>query len=122
LITEKYGAHVDRTDLEGHDLSLHECFTFTRNHVFGLCDVDDQPLKTGEIIGMDVSIKKDGWAGDTSRVWIVGDETSPRLRSLLAVAYEAMWVGIRLVKPGVHLGTIAHEVQKYVENQGFSID
>lgn len=121
LIVNKYHAEIDRTDLEGNSLSDTECFTFTRNQVFGLCPVDDQPLQNGEILGLDVSLKKDGWCGDTSRVWIVGDETSPRLRNLVAVAYEAMWVGIRLVKPGVHLGTIAHAVQTYVESQKFSI-
>lgn len=121
LIVNKYNAEVDRTDLEGNSLSDFECFTFTRNHVFGLCPVDDKPLQIGEIIGLDISLKKDGWCGDTSRVWIVGDEASPRVRSLVAVAYEAMWVGIHLVKPGVHLGTIAHAVQSYVEKQGFSI-
>ena len=121
LIVKKYGAEIDRTDLEGNSLSEFECFTFTRNHVFGLCAVDDAPLQKGEIFGLDISLKKDGWCGDTSRVWIVGDEAAPRVRSLVAVAYEAMWVGIRLVKPGVHLGTIGHAVQTYVEKQGFSI-
>ncbi len=121
LIVNKYNAEIDRIDLEGHDLSGFQCFTYTRNQVFGLCAVDDFPLQKGEIFGADVSLKKEGWCGDTSRVWIVGDETSVRLRSLVAVAYEAMWVGIRLVKPGVHLGTIACAVEKYVESQGFSI-
>jgi len=121
LIVNKYKSEVDRTDLEGHSMNDFQCFTYTRNHVFGLCAVDDYPLQKGELFGADVSLKKDGWCGDTSRVWIVGDETSPRVRNLVAVAYEAMWVGIRLVKPGVHLGTIACAVEQYVKSHGFSV-
>lgn len=59
LIVNKYGAEIDRTDLEGRSLSDFECFTFTRNHIYGLCAVDDEPLKKGEIFGLDVSLKKD---------------------------------------------------------------
>ena len=121
LIVNKYGAEIDRSNLEGEFFDEVSCMCYARNQILGFAPVDDQPLKKGEIFDVDISLKKDGWCADTSRVWIVGDETSPRLRRLVAVGYEAMWIGIRLVKPGVHLGTIAHAVQTYVESQGFSM-
>ena len=121
LIVNKYDAELDRSNLEGDRFEGESTLCFARNQILGFAPIDDQPLQKGEIFDIDISLKKDGWCADTSRVWIVGDETSPRLRSFVAVAYEAMWIGIRLVKPGVHLGTISHAVQTYVESHGFSM-
>ena len=102
LIVNKYDAQVDREDLSGYDSSA-------------------IPLKTGDLFGVDVSIKKEGWCGDTQRMWIVGQETSARARLLFEVGYQAMCLGISLMRPGAHLQTIAEEVQAYVESFGFSM-
>ena len=96
------------------------CF-FTRNNIIARGTATDEPLRHGDILGIDISIKKDGWCGDTQKMYIVGGDTSALARRLLTVGYEAMKVGIDHVKPGVSLGTVAHAVQCYVESQGFSM-
>jgi methionyl aminopeptidase len=79
------------------------------------------PLKHGDLFGVDVSIRKEGWCGDTQQMWIVGDDTSAKARLLFDVGYQAMCLGISLVRPGAHLQKIAEEVQGYVESFGFSM-
>jgi methionyl aminopeptidase len=81
---------------------------------------NDRPLKNGDIVNIDVTVIKDGWHGDTSRMYIVG-EGSIAAKRLCAITYEAMWKGIVKVKPGVRLGDIGHAIQTFTENQGFSI-
>ncbi|MDQ6627827.1 MAG: type I methionyl aminopeptidase [Pseudomonadota bacterium] len=81
---------------------------------------NDRPLKNGDIVNIDVTVIKDGWHGDTSRMFIVG-EGSIAARRLVAVTYEAMWRGIVRVKPGAHLGDIGNAIQTFAEGQGFSI-
>jgi methionyl aminopeptidase len=77
-------------------------------------------LKNGDIINIDVTVIKDGWHGDTSRMYIVG-EGSIAARRLCAVTYDAMWKGILKVKPGARLGDIGHAIQAFAEPQGLSI-
>jgi methionyl aminopeptidase len=81
---------------------------------------NDRPLKNGDIVNVDVTVIKDGWHGDTSRMFIVG-EGSIAAKRLCAITYEAMWKGIVKVKPGARLGDIGHSIQTFAENQGFSI-
>jgi len=81
---------------------------------------NDKPLKKGDIVNVDVTVIKDGWFGDTSRMFLVG-ECSIQAKRLTAVTYEAMWKGIEQVKPGAHLGDIGHAIQKFAEGLGFSI-
>lgn len=121
LIINKYGAEFDRTDLEGFDYNEDQCIFYNRNNIIGRGEVNDDPLKLGDIFGIDLSFRKNGYCGDTQKMWIVGDETSALARRLFAVAYQAMWIGINHVKPGVHLGTIAHAVESYVQAQGFQM-
>lgn len=121
LIVVKYKAEIDREDLEGNDYASYAAVSFGHNEIIFNGEVDDHPLQVGDIIGVDISIKKDGWCGDTQRMWIVGDETSAVARKLLAVGYEAMWLGISLVRPGAHLDEIAAAVQNHVEKHGFSM-
>lgn len=82
---------------------------------------NDKPLKKGDILNIDITVIKDGYHGDTSRMFIVGGETSVLAKRLVESTYEAMWRGIRMVKPGVRLGDIGHAIQNYAENLGFSI-
>ena len=81
---------------------------------------DERVLKNGDIVNIDVTVIKDGWHGDNSRMYIVG-EGSIAAKRLCAITYEAMWKGIVKVKPGTRLGDIGHAIQTYAENQGFSI-
>jgi methionyl aminopeptidase len=82
---------------------------------------NDRPLKDGDIINIDVTVIKDGWHGDTSRMFLVGKKCSVAAKRLCVLTYEAMWVGIAMVKPGIHLGDIGHAIQTFAEKQGFSI-
>lgn len=81
---------------------------------------NDRPLKNGDIVNIDVTVIKDGWHGDTSRMFIVG-EGSIAAKRLCQITYEAMWKGIVKVKPGARLGDIGHAIQTFAENQGFSV-
>jgi methionyl aminopeptidase len=82
---------------------------------------NDKPLKQGDIVNIDITVIKDKYHGDTSKMFIVGDETSILAKRLVDATYEAMWRGIRLVKPGTRLGDIGHAIQSYAEGLGFSI-
>ncbi len=82
---------------------------------------NDKPLKKGDIVNIDITVIKDEFHGDTSKMFIVGGETSVLAKRLVESTYEAMWRGIRMVKPGVRLGDIGHAIQTYAENLGFSI-
>ena len=81
---------------------------------------NDRPLKNGDIVNVDVTVIKDGWHGDTSRMYIVG-EGSIAARRLVQKTYEAMWKGIVQVKPGAHLGDIGFAIQTFAEANGFSV-
>ncbi|AKU23640.1 type I methionyl aminopeptidase [Massilia sp. MB5] len=77
-------------------------------------------LKDGDIINIDVAVIKDGWFGDTSRMYYVG-QPSKAARKLCEVTYDAMWAGIRAVKPGATLGDVGHAIQRLAEQHGYSI-
>ena len=80
-----------------------------------------KPLKDGDIVNIDVTvITKEGWHGDNSRMYIVG-EGSIAARRLCSVTFEAMWKGILKVRPGARLGDIGHAIQTYAEHAGFSV-
>jgi len=84
---------------------------------------NDKPLKKGDIVNIDITVIKDGWHGDTSRMFIVGGDAvaSIAARRLCRITYEAMWHGILQVKPGATLGDIGHTIQKFVESSGYSV-
>ena len=77
-------------------------------------------LKKGDVINIDITVIKDGYHGDTSRMFYVG-EPSIQAKRLCEITYQAMWLGIRKVKPGAHLGDIGHVIQTYAESNGFSV-
>ena len=80
----------------------------------------DKQLKTGDIVNIDVTVIKDGWHGDTSRMFYVG-EPSIQAKRLCEITYQAMWHGIAMVRPGIFLGDIGNAIQKFAEAQGCSI-
>ena len=90
------------------------------NHVVCHGIPNDRKLKTGDIINIDVTVIKDGFHGDTSRMYYVGKPPVAAQR-LTDVCFEAMWRGIRTVKPGSRLGDIGHAIQEYVESLSFSV-
>jgi methionyl aminopeptidase len=77
-------------------------------------------LKNGDIINIDITVIKDGFHGDTSKMFMLGKPGIQASR-LCAVAHEAMRIGIEMVKPGVQLGDIGHAIQSHVEGQRFSV-
>ena len=81
---------------------------------------DKKALKKGDIINIDVTVIKDGWHGDTSKMFYVG-EPSVLARRLVETTRECMLTGIRMVKPGVRLGDIGHAIQKHAEAERFSV-
>ena len=81
---------------------------------------NDRPLKDGDIVNIDVTVIKDGWHGDTSRMFVVG-KGSIAANRLCQITYEAMWKGIEKVKPGARLGDIGHAIQVFAENAGYSV-
>lgn len=90
------------------------------NHVVCHGIPGDKRLKNGDIINIDVTVIRDGFHGDTSRMYFAG--TAPVLaRRLTAACYESMWRGIRAVKPGAYLGDIGHAIQTFAESNGFSV-
>ncbi len=80
----------------------------------------DRTLKHGDILNIDVTIIKDGYHGDTSRMFFVG-EPSIQARRLCEVTYECMWLGIRAVRPGGYLGDIGAAIQAHAERHGYSV-
>ncbi len=90
------------------------------NHVVCHGIPNDKPLKKGDIVNVDVTVIKDGWYGDTSRMFMVGD-VSIAAKRLCAVTFEAMWHGILQVRPGARLGDVGFAIQKFAENQGYSV-
>jgi len=81
---------------------------------------NDKALKKGDIINIDITVIKDGWHGDTSRMFVVG-EGSIAAKRLCNITYDAMWKGIVMVKPGVRLGDIGHAIQTFAQGLGFSV-
>ncbi|MDF1485148.1 type I methionyl aminopeptidase [Ramlibacter sp. H39-3-26] len=91
------------------------------NHVVCHGIPNEKPLKKGDIMNIDVTIiTKDGWYGDTSRMYVVGD-ASIAARRLCGLTYEAMWIGIAQVRPGAHLGDVGAAIQKFAEGNGLSV-
>lgn len=79
-----------------------------------------QRLKSGDIINVDITLEKDGYITDSSKMYIIGD-ASPLAKRLVEKTYEAMWHGIQAVKPGATLGDVGHAIQKFASSQGYSV-
>jgi methionyl aminopeptidase len=80
----------------------------------------DRKLKSGDIVNLDITVIKDGWHGDTSRMFAAG-EPSIQARRLNEVTYECMWKGILAVRPGGHFGDIGEAIQRHAEANGYSV-
>jgi methionyl aminopeptidase len=81
---------------------------------------NEKKLKTGDIINIDITVIKDGYHGDTSKMFCVG-KVSPHAKRLIKITQEAMYLGIQQVKAGARLGDIGHAIQKYAEANRYSV-
>ena len=90
------------------------------NHVVCHGIPGDRVLRNGDIVNIDITVIKDGLHGDTSRMFHVGKPTVQGKR-VAQIAYDAMWLGIKQVKPGAHLGDIGHAIQTHVEANNCSV-
>ncbi|NKB76004.1 MAG: type I methionyl aminopeptidase [Gammaproteobacteria bacterium] len=90
------------------------------NHVICHGIPSEKKLKTGDVINIDITVIKDEFHGDTSRMFFVG-EPSIRAKRVCQISYECMHKGIDLVRPGTRLGDIGHVIQQHAESNGFSV-
>ena len=90
------------------------------NHIVCHGIPSEKVLKVGDIINVDVTAVKDGWHGDTSRMFIVGD-CSIKAKKLIKTTYEAMMESIKIIRPNIKIGNIGNAIQKKVEANGFSV-
>jgi methionyl aminopeptidase len=90
------------------------------NHVVCHGIPGDKKLKSGDIVNIDITVIKDGFHGDTSRMFHVG-KPGIQAERLTAVAFEAMWLGIRALGPGRHLGDVGEAIQQFAERHRFSV-
>ncbi|WP_417223616.1 type I methionyl aminopeptidase [Amphritea sp.] len=81
---------------------------------------NDKPLKNGDIINLDITVIKDGYHGDTSKMFYVGN-VAPHAQRLCEVTLECLYKGMALVKPGARLGDIGHVIQKHAEANHYSV-
>ena len=95
------------------------CCTST-NHIVCHGIPSDKILKEGDIVNVDVTALKDGWHGDTSRTFEIG-EVSIKAKKLVKTTYDAMMNAIKIVKEDVYLGDIGAKIQNHVEAEGFSV-
>jgi methionyl aminopeptidase len=90
------------------------------NHVVCHGIPNERRLKTGDILNIDVAVIKNGYHGDTSRMYFVG-KPSVLAQRLTETCKNAMWRAIEVVRPGAHLGDIGHAIQSLAESEGFSV-
>ena len=91
------------------------------NHVICHGIPSDKILKNGDILNIDVTVIVDGWHGDTSRMYFVGNDIPIKAKKLTQITYECMMMGIEKVKPEIHLGEIGFVIQNHAEKHGFSV-
>ena len=116
FITQTLGAVPAPLNYRGFPKSI--CTSV--NHVVCHGIPADKALKDGDIVNIDVTIILDGWHGDTSKMFYVG-EPSVKARRICEVAHQALVIGIETVKPGATLGDIGHAIQTYAEGQRCSV-
>ena len=91
------------------------------NHVVCHGIPGEKRFRDGDIANIDVTVILDGWYGDTSRMYLIGDNVPVKARKLVDVTYEALMRGIKVVRPGATLGDIGWAIQSYAESQRFSV-
>jgi methionyl aminopeptidase len=77
-------------------------------------------LQSGDIVNFDITLEKNGYIADSSKTYLVGDVAAPAKR-LVQVTYEAMWKGIRAVRPGARLGDVGHAIERHARRHGYAV-
>lgn len=104
-----------------HHHGFPACICTSVNHV--VCHGIPSPhqiLKNGDIINIDVTVNKDGYIGDTSKMYLIGS-VKPHALRLVQITQECMYKAIRLIRPGLRLGDIGYTIQQHAEAQGYSV-
>ncbi len=116
FITEQQDATPAPLNYKGFPKSI--CTSV--NHVVCHGIPGDRRLKNGDVVNIDITVIKDGYHGDTSRMFFVG-KPNVRATRLAEIAFEAMWLGIEQLAPGKHLGDVGAAIQRHVEKNHFSV-
>ncbi len=114
---EQHGAIPAPLGYKGYPKSI--CTSV--NHVVCHGIPGEKKLLEGDIVNIDVTVILDGWHGDTSRMYLLGDKIPIKARKLVDVTYECLMAGIEVVKPGATLGDIGHAIQTIAESNRFSV-
>ncbi|MDN6858864.1 type I methionyl aminopeptidase [Pseudomonas sp. CAN2814] len=77
-------------------------------------------LEDGDIVNFDITLEKNGFIADSSKTYLIGN-VAPAARRLVEITYEAMWQGIRAVKPGARLGDVGHAIERHARQHGYSV-
>jgi methionyl aminopeptidase len=77
-------------------------------------------LQSGDIVNFDITLEKNGYIADSSKTYLVG-EVSPLAKRLVEVTYQAMWKGIKAVRPGARLGDVGHAIERHARRNGYSV-
>ena len=132
----KPGISTGELDKICHDFIIHEqtaipanvgyrgyektiCSSLNQVVCHGIPDFQ-RTLKDGDILNIDVTVKKDGWHGDTSKMFLIG-KTKPHNERLVKITQECLYRGIEQVKPGAHLGDIGNAIQQHAEKNYYSV-
>lgn len=116
-IVDQLGARPASKGQYGYQYALN---TSVNNVVCHGIPSDQQILKSGDIVNVDITLEQGGFIADSSKMYLIG-EVLPLAKRLIDKTYEAMWEGIRAVKPGATLGDVGHALQSYAEKQGYSV-
>ncbi|PYE40385.1 type I methionyl aminopeptidase [Psychrobacter fozii] len=116
-IVDQLGARPASKGQYGYRYALN---TSVNNVVCHGIPSDQQILKSGDIVNVDITLEQGGFIADSSKMYLIG-EVLPLAKRLVDKTYEAMCEGIRAVKPGATLGDVGHALQSYAEKQGYSV-
>lgn len=116
-ILDQLGARPASKGQYGYQYALN---TSVNNVVCHGIPSDNQILKSGDIVNVDITLEQGGFIADSSKMYLIG-EVLPLARRLVDKTYDAMWEGIRVVKPGATLGDVGHAIQSYAEKHGYSV-
>jgi methionyl aminopeptidase len=117
FIVDQLGARPASKGQYGYQYALN---TSVNNVVCHGVPAGNQRMKSGDIVNVDITLEQDGFIADSSKMYLFGDVAPPAKR-LAEVTYEAMWAGIRAVKPGARLGDVGYAIQRHAEKNGYTI-
>lgn len=116
-IVDRLGARPASKGQYGYQYALN---TSVNNVVCHGVPAGNQRMKSGDIVNVDITLEQGGFIADSSKMYLFGDVV-PEAKRLVKVTYEAMWAGIREVKPGARLGDVGHAIQQCAERHGYTI-